>query len=64
MAGTASSPAVPRQNKLTEKEQCVAVVKFTLLDCRITAREIMTRKVGGWARWAGLVVEGCGRWVE
>ena len=55
MAGTASSPAVTKQIKLTEKkkEQCVVVVEqvFTLLDCRITARDIMTRKVGEWGAY-------------
>ena len=32
-----------------KKEQCVAVVEqmFALLDCKIRARDIMTRKVGG-----------------
>ena len=32
-----------------KKEQCAAVVEqmFALLDCKIRARDIMTRKVGG-----------------
>ena len=51
LSGTASSPAVTPENKVTskKKEQCVAVVEqmFALLDCKTRARDIMTRKVGG-----------------
>ena len=47
--GTASGPAVTRDNKLTDKkkQQCKAVVDqiFALLDAKIHTRQIMTRKV-------------------
>ena len=48
-SGTASGPAVTRDNKLTDKkrQQCKAVVDqvFTLLEAKIHTRQIMTRKV-------------------
>ena len=47
--GTASGPAVTRDNKLTlqKREDCVRTVEqvFTLLEIKIHTRQIMTKKV-------------------
>ena len=47
--GTASGPAVTRDNKLTQqkREDCVRTVEqvFTLLEIKLHTRQIMTKKV-------------------